>query len=538
MPKHRTWAGPQFDGHVCSLGYYAVDWIQEFTCFGVGDLAGQPSVVDDEIANFIINAYRIDPVTGTRVYDEAVLSRPKGRAKSEVAAWLSLFEAYGECRFDGWDADGQPVARRVSSPDVLLLATSEDQTGNTYDNVTYCALLWGQETHPEIYGGTVGGRDYRTAGFISPATGGVIKAGSTGADSKDGGKQTFVVADETHLATSRQIKNMYATLIRNLSKRPIAQPWMLQTSTVHRVGEASIFEQTYDAWRAGRLSPRTLMDHREAQGPVDVLDKERTLEQLRYVYGDATWVNYDGIYHKMLDPRTCRDEAEAARFYLNRALVSDDMWMDMSKYDAHALPDEQLHDGDAVALGFDGSLNDDSTVISLSRMSDGHLFRVGVWEKPLGAAGSRWQVPRLEVLSVIRSLMQRYHVTRAYMDPHEWRSDIEQLAQSYDQVVPFPTSQYARMADALDRLRVNLVTDAIPAGVTHDGSDVARKHYGNAYRDDRGRYQLVRKEYPNSPRKIDFVVSDALALAARTDAVADGWTPGRASNVIFLRRSS
>jgi len=38
----------------------------------------------------------------------------------------------------------------------------------------------------------------------------------------------------------------------------------------------------------------------------------------------------------------------------------------------------------------------------------------------------------------------------------------------------------------------------------------------------KGSLRLVRKEYPNSPRKIDSVVGDALAYEARADALAAG----------------
>ena len=34
----------------------------------------------------------------------------------------------------------------------------------------------------------------------------------------------------------------------------------------------------------------------------------------------------------------------------------------------------------------------------------------------------------------------------------------------------------------------------------------------------------IQQEYPNSPRKIDAVASDALAYEARADAIAAGWT--------------
>ncbi len=74
-------------------------------------MQGEPLDYDDEMREFVIEAYRIDPVTGRRVYDEGVLSRPKGRAKSEIAGHIGVAEAFGPVRFDGWDADGQPVGR-------------------------------------------------------------------------------------------------------------------------------------------------------------------------------------------------------------------------------------------------------------------------------------------------------------------------------------------------------------------------------------------------------------------------------------------
>ena len=59
---------------------------------------------------------------------------------------------------------------------------------------------------------------------------------------------------------------------------------------------------------------------------------------------------------------------------------------------------------------------------------------------------------------------------------------------------------------------------------THDDDKRAEIHYGNAYVRMKGKLRLVRKEYPNSPRKIDGVVTDALAYEARADAIAAGWT--------------
>ena len=109
--------------------------------------------------------------------------------------------------------------------------------------------------------------------------------------------------------------------------------------------------------------------------------------------------------------------------------------------------------------------------------------------------------------------------------PSERARILAMLAEEFgeERVIPWPTSSYVRMHDALDRLHTGLMTGE----VWHDDDPLAAEHYGNAYIARRGRLRLVRKETPNSSRKIDSVVGDALALEARADALAAGWTPDR-----------
>ena len=273
------WSGPLFDGHVCSLGYGALDWIHAYECHGPGDVQGEPLDYDDELRRFVIEAYRIDPVTGRRVYDEAVLSRPKGRAKSEIAGHVGVFEAFGPARFDGWDCDGQPVGRPVRSPLLKCLATEESQAGNTFENIAFIAGAWGPDVHPDVYGGVTGIRQYQSATALYLPRGGEIRACTAGSASKDGGKETWVCPDETHLYVLRELKAMYATVRRNLGKRAAAEPWMLQTTTAYRPGEQSVAEETLTAWRKGTLSERVYVDHRQAKGRVDVADQAESLGQ-------------------------------------------------------------------------------------------------------------------------------------------------------------------------------------------------------------------------------------------------------------------
>jgi phage terminase large subunit-like protein len=137
------------------------------------------------------------------------------------------------------------------------------------------------------------------------------------------------------------------------------------------------------------------------------------------------------------------------------------------------------------------------------------------------------------VLASIREAHELYEVVRGYYDPHEWRSDIDDLAAELgeERVIPWETRRDVQMAAALDRLHTGLRTGEI----WHDGDPVALDHYGNAYVRRKGGHRLVRKEHPDSARKIDVVVTDALATEARADALAAGWGKPVDRRVVVFR---
>ena len=292
---------PAFDGQVCSLGYQVIDWIEAYTCHGPGDVQGDPVTFDDEVFDFIVAAYELDPKTGRRGKSKVVYSAPKGRAKSETAGLIGVAEALGPVRFDGWDADGQPVGRPVRSPFIRALATEERQSGNTFQNIAFVMGEWGQDNHPDVYGGVKGIGDYRSAQNIYLPGGGECRSSSSGAASKDGGKETFLVPDEVHLYVLPELRGMYATAMRNLGKRRAADPWALLTTTACRLGEQSVWEVIEKQWKRGELGPDWLVHHREAKGRIDINDKARTLRQLLDVYGPAMdpetgWMDAERVY--------------------------------------------------------------------------------------------------------------------------------------------------------------------------------------------------------------------------------------------------
>lgn len=190
-----------------SLGWLAVEWLEHFAIHGPGDVAGDSvAPIIDEYCAFLIDTYALDE-DGRRLYDHVLLSRPKGCAKSEVAALIVLFEALGPCRFDGWAqggevyedewglgfrhvyAPGEPLGKRLKNPFIRTVATEADQAGLVYDTV-YLNLTEGPLK------GAMPNRDSAGLGRIVIPGGGEIVPSTSSAASKDGGKDTLVIFDE------------------------------------------------------------------------------------------------------------------------------------------------------------------------------------------------------------------------------------------------------------------------------------------------------------------------------------------------------
>jgi len=470
------------------------------------------------------------------------LSRPKGRGKSELAAMLAGGELCGPVRFDHYaDAGercpltgytfraGEPVGRPVTAPEVLCIATEEGQAGFVYQAARYM-LRNGHaaDSYPLDAGLT---RTYL-------AGGGAMEPVTAAANSKDGGKSTFIVADETHLWITRELRALYATVKRNIVKRRTADGWLLETSTAYRPGEQSVAEMSLDVWRmiqSGELDDATLLvDHRQAAESVDIHDMRELRAALVEVYGAAAgWTNLDGIMAEFADPAT--DESDNRRYWLNQVVRATDQWMDPAAWDRQAAP-QIIRAGEAIALGFDGSIRDDATALIGCRVSDGHLFVIGVWERKdtrdLRTIASydapAWEVDRRAVDAAVANAMKRYRVVRMYADNWQWQDALDRWGQEWPGVVvSWPTNRERQMVHALERLHT-----AIAVGeCTHAADPVLTRHVLNARRRAVRSGDVIVKERDGSSRKIDAAVAATLAYEARADAIAAGDMKAKRSRV-------
>lgn len=537
-----------------SLGFALIDWIETFLCEGPGDSVGEPATVDDEYAAFVVRAYELrpkrNPRPGRKRYRRAGLSRPKGRGKSSIAAKLAVAEALGPVRFDHWAEAGEeswwgyvyeagePVGRPVTSPEVLCLATEEGQAGNTFDAVVvmtkYLAEHYGAH-FPGLDPGIT--RVLLEHGSIEPVT--------ARAKSKDGGNSTFCVFDETHLWDSRELHELAGTVRRNLSKRKAAEPWSLETTTAYRPGDDSEAERLYSLVERG--GPATvLLDHRQVPDDVEWKDDDALAAALLELYGpaadpDTGWIDVEQLVEDIRDEQA--EEVDSRRYFGNQIRATADTWCEPKTWARHAAADKIVADGELITLGFDGSHSEDATALVGCRVSDGHLFVLGVWQRPDGPQGREWLVPRDAVDDAVRDAFERFDVWRLYADPPYWQSEIAAWQRAFDRkgpkgrrVVEWWTNRDPQMAAALRNLRTAL--DALePASVvSHDGDARLAEHVANCRRwvkrvrledGEAGELVLVKKDARRSPRKIDAAVTATLAFEARRDAVAAGAKPRR-----------
>ncbi len=540
-----------------SVGWLAVAWMEFFTVHGPGDVQGDPVTHGDEYTGFIVDCYAVDE-RGRRLYDSAFVSRPKGCDKSGLGARLCLFEALGPCRGTGEFAKGgevyrdpwglgfeyayepgEPMGRPVRVPFVRCMATEEGQTGNVYDTIYY-NLTEGP------LAAVMARRDDAGLTRILLPGGGEITPSTASSAAKDGGKETFLDLDETHLYIRPELRRMYKTTTRNLRKRKkIAETWYIETTTMYAPGEESSAEETYklaELIREGKTKrERLLLDHRWGEiKPEDMADEALLRAALTDAYGDALeWNDLDGLVNEVLDPRA--DVADSLRYFLNDRSTAENAWLAAHEWVGRGpQPDGDpitVLPGETVTLGFDGSRSrfrgvTDATALIGCRVSDGHVFAVDTWEQPHGVAGRTWEVPVADVLASVESAFTRYNVVGFYADPAKWESHVAAWEARYgirlrvkaSRVHPIEwwmTGQRSVMTvKALEKFRGAV----IDGEMTHDGSTTLTRHVLAARMVTSRSGVQIAKEHPTSERKIDAAVAAVLAWQCRLDALAAGVT--------------
>lgn len=497
-----------------TLGPLVVEWIEANLCHGPGDVQGRPVELDDEQVRFLCAAYAIDDA-GRRVVNRAVYSRPKGRAKSELAAMIVCAEALGPVRFSHWDDDGYPVGRRVQTPIIVCAATEEGQADNTYGAV-----------HVMLTEGAVAdtpGLDVGLTRTFLPG-GGKIHSISARASSKDGGKETFVNFDETHLFISPELHNLAATLRRNLAKRREAQAWSLETSTMYAPGQNSVAESSHRFARdiaAGKTRDpgNFLFDHMEGPDPksIDWDDDDQLRSALRMAYGDAAeWMDLERLIADARDPSTRR--ADFVRYFLNRPSRDEALrWVTSEQWDALAIDGARIPAGARIVAAVDVGISNDSTAVVIAGEGpDGReLHECHVWASRRDAAAHEHVSGRVRLAAIedyLRDLAGRYELLGVAYDKMFFEAPAQTLSDEGLTMVEIVQGSKA-MREAEQGWYQAVTADR---SVAHNGDPVFAAHVAAtvATKTDRGwKLRKMRSEEGGVAAKIDATVASIMAMA-------------------------
>lgn len=522
---------PDYPGEFPTLGWAMLDFYT--------DMLAQPDCADyrpltltDEQARFVLDFYRLDPLTGKRVYRRAVFSRAKKYGKSPMMGALGIGEAVGPVVFDGWDADGKPVGKpwsEVRTPWVQFAAVNADQTRNAFDPVLQM-----------VRQGPI--MDYYSVDpmetFVALPKGRIEYITAAGT-SKEGQRPVFAALDQTESwYRNNGGVNLAAVIRRNLAGTGGTS---IETPNAYRPGSGSVAEASFEyaqSIKEGTVRDEgLLMDHQEAPPDTDMSDEKSLRDGLLVAYGDSAkdnggWVDIDRIMADIYDPAT--DPQDARQYFLNQVTHASDSYL--SQVDVRAVVDEskQLRDGDTIVLGFDGSSgrvrgNPDATALVAARLEDKHICEVKIWEK--GPNDSQdWQPNLLDVQATIDECFKRYRVVGFYADPSGWQSQVAEWEARYRRslrvkatgqspIAAWPRAKTSSVSQWVENFRQAIMLEEVSLGA----SPHLIRHLLNARRRSTRTGYLLYKAFPDSPDKIDGTYAAMLAFRAMTEAISAGW---------------
>ena len=374
-------------------------------------LTGDPWVFTPGQRRFLMLWYSVDVDSGRFVYRRFVKRGSKGTGKDPMlGAWM-LLEFLAPVEIADIDGD-RVIGRPRAMPLVQVAANSEAQA---LDTLRIANGMLPEETRSR-FGVDVG------VTRTQLDSGGRFECLTSSEATAEGDPTTAGGLNESHHMKANNGGHKLAGVVRrNVGKSPKSiQARMGEFTNGHEEGADSIAERSFKAWQlqiGGKAVGKQdiLYDSIEAMPGTDIYDEASRRAGLRAAYSDAPWSDQERLEDEVLDPDL--SVSEALRFYFNLIAENEESWIEPRKFDSLANPEIVVADGEAVTMFLDCSKASDSTALMGCRVSDGHVFTLGVWKRPPGKRGETWTVPRDEVDTVVRDTFARLKVLWFGVDP-------------------------------------------------------------------------------------------------------------------------
>lgn len=510
-----------------TLGWQALAWAGVWLKDAESD---EPWQFTLEQARIILWWYAVDE-DGRFLFDDAVIQRLKGWGKDPLGAALCLIEAFGPCRFSHFDSEGNPVGKECENAWVQTCGVAIDQTKNTMKLFPGMVSKAARAHYGISVGKTIiyGLGDTRT-----------IEAITSSPTKLEGARGSFVLLNETHHWQSNNDGLAMADVIeRNAAK---SKGGAARTMRITNAPEPSLDSvglrdrMAYELIAEGDSvgGSRIMYDSLEAP-PEAPLTWEAAPHVLRAVRGDSWWLDIDRIVGSIFDPRN--PPSRSRRFWYNQLVASEEAWIVPQDFDSLARKDIVVSPKDEVVIFFDGSKSDDATALMGCRVSDGHSFTLGMWQRPPGERGKGWIVPRYAVDQRVDEVFATYNVVGFWGDPSHtledetqeryWDSFFDDWHRKYkdrlrlwaqpnkhavmwDMTSPLRVAEFTaaaeRCAHEVEAAAAALRGEAAAIPFTHDGDGRLRRHVHNAQRYPNKWGVSIWKGHRESKKKIDLAV--------------------------------
>lgn len=541
--------------------WVALDWITAHCIVPDGFRKGRPfrpyTYQEDYLRAFytVRGDAEYDPaapiLASAFVHRRGLLVGPQKIGKNPMIAAQTCLEGVGPSLFAGWAeggeqyrcadwgcgcgmaytyAAGEPMGVPRPTPLVEITAYSEDSTDNTYlalrpmiDQGPLHDLIphTGEDFMrlPDLYG----------TGF-DPDQACRINTVTSSPGSRLGGRVTFAPQDEVGIwTTANGMVKLADTQYRNLAGMGGRASL---TTNAWDPAQVSVAKREYES--AAEDVYRQFIEPPKNLSYTDKRDRHK-IHQAVYPTDvrreNGGHVELESIEAEAADLVT-KDAAQAARFFGNLLVAGSGTAVEADVWDQQGPPAvarRTIAPGTRIALGFDGSVSEDSTVLR-GCTEDGYRFSLPDWSwvRPKGEAmadwaaahpGEPWRVPDAEVDAAVRDAFGRFDVGRMECDAAFWRDYITSWQRLYGEkvVIPRDTNSVRVIVPIFDRWRSAVRRGNAP----HDGDPVVTEHvkalHAGAPRDgqrlDDGRVPVVPKK-GDDKRKIDGALADMLAYDA------------------------
>lgn len=350
----------------------------------------------------------------------------------------------------------------------------------------------------------------------------------------------FQLTHNTHRLYLPRVKEAHQTMLANLTKRPLDDPWHAEVTTAGHLGQGSIAEDTHAealAIERGEYdTPDLLYHHREA-GPQHALYDEKgrlaplaartaAVAEARGGVGEYAPGQFEDIARQWDRPKA--DHHYLERVWLNRWVSGQAQAFNMQRWSELARPG-RIEPGELVTLGFDGAKFRDATAFVATDVATGVQQCIGLWERPLDLPDeAEWEVPLTEVWETLSTAMARWQVWKVYADPPHWVETVAQWAAHWpDQVEEWWTNRPRPMAYAVRDFREAMAAGELRWAADAPLADAYSRHVGNAGRqlinqwhDDGSQLFILQKVHVD--RKFDAGMAGVLSWQARLEALRKG----------------